>query len=802
MILTSPLYDRDPNNQYGDFTYKWSDPNTDADHFQSFASTGRGLIDQSIFPIIRYRDIYSLGENMTFFYNAVGETTSPSTPTYEVVHNNLRKNLDCLCASPSFNQLMWRATGTSSDNNTPLLYNAKYSPDGIYNVSYSQCFAREWSYNDIVLYPYFALIYNNNGTINIPTCSYNEMMEYASSYQVYVRGLYLTPYFGDINEGTLERSVFMNIGPYCQFAGTIPKLKCTYHNTYYANLYNKVISKIGTDSGVYEFGIGSGSTWYLFATPLFVPGTKYYRSAITDLNNNNIMPYDISLFEEVIWADTSVRLFATTPDAATKMVDRLGYNWAKSQDAALHAKTGSHCDNPDIRCAIIDPETNTITPDVLEGENIAYYAAEVPESNYNWGTGAVDYNGSTIADIRTATEPEQPTLEPVDEIDLNEPTMATTGGTSMWIMSELDLQMFFKVLWNPDGSRFDDFVKGCALCGENPMDSIISLRLYPLNLQQRCTYETKTVCFGRTNMGEELRDKFHVTSSNIIVINLGTFNFNDFGMYKDFRDYEPYSDYAVYIPFCGIIPLSAIECVNTTISIKMIIDLCTGSCTGVLFTNNVPYKYLDGMIGIDVPVTGRNLAGYANTVLAAALGGGTVATRSPMAKKSIAGANEWGAAQKSTARLNLSQFSENMYTGAFASEASETAMLGATGAGGMALGAAAPVAMGLAFGIAGAAIGGAAAALTSSPAVESVGSNTPATALAKPLKPYLIVRRSDSWIPAHYDQLYGRPCQQGGTISDFVGFCTFGNIKIESISYATSEEKVLISELLTKGVFL
>lgn len=798
MILSSPLYDRDPNYQYGDYTYKWSDPNTDADHFQSFASTGMGLIDQSIFSLIRGNDKYTLGNYMSFIYNAIGQSANPDDIHTKSVKNNLRKNLDNLAANAS-NSSLW--TISTSVGSSPAFYNAKYSPDGVYNLNYDQRFAREYQYNDIVLVPvFYTMVYDT--VVDLYAYTYEQLMEAQAEHPVAIAAIYIEPYIGDINSGAVaQRQLLNGLSPYAQFAGTVPYLKCTRSDSVYQQVRNYTVAYDSDTSGVFEFAVGTqGYKWCLFETVPWRLNNKYFSYAPTNIHGF-VIPYDISLFEVSQWADPNMRLLTTSVQTAVTMVDRLGYNWAKNRNSALTAKTGSHCDDPNIRCAVIDPDTNTITSEVLEGEYIAYYADEHPESNFNWGSGAVDYNGATIADIRTQTDVDQPTIEPVDEIDLNIPVIATTGGTSVWIMSQLDMDLFFTDLWDPDGNIFDDIVKGAALLGENPMDSVISLRMYPLNLQQYCTYENKNVCFGRT-MLPSMSHKFHMTSSNIIVLNLGTFNFNDFGMYKDFRDYEPYSDYAIYIPFCGIIPLSAIECVNTTIGVKMIIDLCTGSCTGVLFTNNVPYKYLDGMIGIDVPVTGRNLAGYANTVLAAALGGGTVATRSPMAKKSVAGANEWGAAQKGTARLNLAQFSENISTGAFASEAGETAMLGATGAGGMALGAAAPAAMGLAFGVAGAAIGGAAAALSTSPAVESVGSNTPATSLAKPLSPYLIVRRSDSWIPSYYDKLYGRPCQQGGIISDFVGFCTFGNIKIESMSYATSEEKVLISELLTKGVFL
>ena len=74
--------------------------------------------------------------------------------------------------------------------------------------------------------------------------------------------------------------------------------------------------------------------------------------------------------------------------------------------------------------------------------------------------------------------------------------------------------------------------------------------------------------------------------------------------------------------------------------------------------------------------------------------------------------------------------------------------------------------------------------------------------LAKPLFPYFIVMRSESWIPDNYAKLHGRPLQQGGKVKDFSGYSTFSNIKMENIGVATSEEKTLISKILASGVYI
>ncbi|WP_213033650.1 hypothetical protein, partial [Acinetobacter baumannii] len=95
----------------------------------------------------------------------------------------------------------------------------------------------------------------------------------------------------------------------------------------------------------------------------------------------------------------------------------------------------------------------------------------------------------------------------------------------------------------------------------------------------------------------------------------------------------------------------------------------------------------------------------------------------------------------------------------------------------------------LAFTVGGAALGAAVPALLNNPAPQSAGCNAPATGLAKPLYPYFIVRRSDCWIPENYNHLYGRPVQEGGVVSDFHGFCKFGNLNLNGLE-ATETEKL------------
>lgn len=787
MSTYSEKYAQNVGGFYGwNVTYPWSNPNVDPQYYQSYATTGEASIDPTIFQIIRPNDPWSLGAHYSFWSNSDG--SGWRQPTWEVVSNNYKKNVDAMSklnSAPVFNVM-------NTNNN---FYNdMKYSPDAIaYSIDYNQLFLRDYDYNSLVMLPKFWYIYWENNSWYQTYAPYSQIEPIHSQHpDGLVMELNVEFYYGQVNSGAVNSRSAFPFSPYIQFAGTIPVLR------YNTSVVADAVYRDGYTSGVFlgtEAVSSSGSMKIFNTMGYYADNNKCFNSPSS--GNTFIIPFSSDLLVSH-WLTNSndIRYGMTLEDAVT-IIDRLGYNWAKSLNAAQTAKTGSWCTDPDIRCPVIDPENNTVTTVVNEGNFISDYAINNPDSNYNWGTGDPEFDGKTMIQVVENTNPVQSTTEPTEEIDLNEPVLATTGGNSAWILTQDKIDEFFLWLWNPDGSIFDDIVHACALLGENPMDSIVSLKVFPIDLRELPRVE-KYICFGRKV--STVRAGL-LTGSNLVNIDLGSFYFNDSGMFNDFRDYEPYSDYSLYIPFVGVIPLQAVECINTTISVKMIVDLVVGACTAVIFTNGVPYKYIDGQIGIDMPVTGRNLASYGQTILAGALAGipvsgkvaGAISSSETGAKVASGSVNALGRGAMNIASgmglgsspaVGLADAGMNFATGSL------NAAAGAAGLGALGLIGAAPI-------IAGAAI----PALLNNPQPQTAGCNAPATGLSKPLYPYFIVRRSDCWIPDNYNKLYGRPVQQGGKISDFHGFCKFGNLCLDGID-ATEVEKTMINDILQNGVII
>ena len=745
--------------------YNWND-DTHADTYQSFASTQKGTIDQSIYGFTRQNNAWAYGANYTF--RMTGD--SPGLPYMEVQSNRLKKN----------NAMFFRDWNTQANTGEFYQNYCYYSP-GV-----ATCLGvNPWInmyYNKMYVRPLVTLVHPTSGAYVIS----KTINEWLSEYPEYKCSLLSID---------VVKLLTNNAGLYypliCQYAGII-----------YKNIFsgNKFYRGDGLEGVYYCFNAGSYQILY-----------SSFSSNANNLSSSRILN---ALFLDITQMDTSVcysnmdRQYhhCISYSDVYYILNNLGVYWTSA--FTVEGELGQNCSDPNVHCPVIDSDTRMVTDTVLVGEEIAQYAYDHRDDEYcnfnlDYGAGTDEQGNPVGITYQQYIEspnwnPNQPTVDEADIIDLNQPVIATTGGNTCWIMTEGYVKTFFTFLWNPDGTIFSDIVQAVQLLGENPMDSIVSLRFYPLDLTNYTSTSTHNIFFGRY---DTLLPNRYLTSTNIINLDLGTFYFNDVGMFKDFRDYEPYSRYMLYIPFCGIVELTAIECIGTTIQIKMIIDLVTGACTAVIFTNNVPYRYIDGMIGIEVPVTGRNMAQYGQQILNAALAGATggviAGSKAAVARPTFS--NQLNAASGNLHEdLSGASYDMSNPNGVFNDfrNANAPAFMRTPGyavAGG---------ALGLAFGAAGAAVGGMGAALLNAPKPQMSGSNAPAMGMSKPLYPYIIVQRSDSWLPENYTELYGRPLQEGGVVGDFTGYSEFGNVRLDNISNATAEEKTLISKLLVNGVYL
>lgn len=341
---------------------------------------------------------------------------------------------------------------------------------------------------------------------------------------------------------------------------------------------------------------------------------------------------------------------------------------------------------------------------------------------YTWTT-PTDWQDNPFNGISN-TDPNNYT----DKIDLNNPTLSNVNVFNRsFAVNANTVKNLADFLWNADETKFQEIVKGLALMGENPMNSIIDLRLFPFNVAlKNSATEAEPIVIGRTNTGV---NGIKLTEKVNSLIDLGECTF--FTKFKNFLDYEPYTTAQLYIPYIGVVPVSTAEFMGHRISVKMIVDYTTGAGTAIVFKDDIPFIYRNGVVGISIPMTGNDSASYASTVIGNVVGGAVGGVTS------IASGNIGGAVSSA----------EKLYSGF------------ATGTN-----------------------------------YQEASASSPSVATWQPQRCYFIIDRPILNAPDNYGRTIGFACEKTGKLSDFKGFTVVSNPEI-NFRCTDSERQYIVNML-------
>ena len=136
----------------------------------------------------------------------------------------------------------------------------------------------------------------------------------------------------------------------------------------------------------------------------------------------------------------------------------------------------------------------------------------------------------------------------------------------------------------------------------NPINAIVKLERYPLN-SIPYTGDLTNLKLGKYQAS---------TGGYVMPYTSMTYDFKKINIApkfgNSFLDYNPYTVYQLYVPFCGTTDLNPSDFIGKTLSVRMVIDFTTGSCTAYILSNGLAIKTLNGSCSIDVPVTGTESA--------------------------------------------------------------------------------------------------------------------------------------------------------------------------------------------------
>ena len=410
-----------------------------------------------------------------------------------------------------------------------------------------------------------------------------------------------------------------------------------------------------------------------------------------------VTPYGAKLWEFVAGIEVHTHFLGDRNDVL-KIAANTGFFCATTTASAKNADLKKITD-PHIIIGKMNDE-GAISDKVLTGSDIkGNTLQDTWTKTTDTGNG---FNGIANTDPNNYT----------DKIDLNTPTLSNVNVFNRsFAVNSNSVRQLADFLWNADETKFQEIVKGLALMGENPMNGIIDLRLFPFNVALKNSATTaEHIVIGRTDTGVS---GIKLTENVNSLIDLGECTF--FTKFKNFLDYEPYTTAQLYIPYIGVVPVSTAEFMGHKISVKMIVDYTTGAGTAIVFKDDIPFIYRNGVVGITIPMTGTDSASYASTVIGNVVNG-AMGIASATATDNMSG---------------LVNSANQMYSG-FAT----------------------PV------------------------QYQSASASSPSVATWQPQKCYFIIDRPILNVPNNYGRTVGYACEITGKLSDFKGFTVVSNPEI------------------------
>ena len=320
------------------------------------------------------------------------------------------------------------------------------------------------------------------------------------------------------------------------------------------------------------------------------------------------------------------------------------------------------------------------------------------------------------------------TSEPIDFQDAPAIGAYDTGMVSLYVPTAANLQSLASYLW---AGAFD--VNNFRKLVADPMDVIIGLSIVPLTATQIGT-TSATLMVGNISTTVSMPR----ANKQYVVVDCGTINIlPKWGAYLDFA---PYSKLQLFLPYIGYVDISPDDCMNTTISVKYVIDILSGSCVAqVKCSDHVLYEY-SGTCSCPCPVTAGQ---YQNVVMGALRGIGAVAA--------IAGGYSSGNVGAAMSGLN---------------EAISTVRDSVK------------------------------------PEVSRSGGFGGSSGLMGHQTPYLVLTIPRLCIPGEQEKMIGYPSFVTSLLGDLTGFCAIETIHISGIAGASTDDLDEIDTLLKRGVFL
>ena len=200
-------------------------------------------------------------------------------------------------------------------------------------------------------------------------------------------------------------------------------------------------------------------------------------------------------------------------------------------------------------------------------------------------------------------------------------TWSSNAFTKMYVLTDSQVSALANELYTavsaaPAGEEIERYNQSVFLT-QNPIDCIISLKKFPMNLPYSAAVPMKLGSYTTTVNAAPL-----LYSTGIYSFTFS--NSSNNGLYpwfdKSFLDYEPYTKCELTIPFCGTVEIPTTYLHDyDTIDVKLVVDFITGACTAYIQARNITIDSVSGECAVSLPVNGIQSATLDSQIHSAAV---------------------------------------------------------------------------------------------------------------------------------------------------------------------------------------
>lgn len=418
-------------------------------------------------------------------------------------------------------------------------------------------------------------------------------------------------------------------------------------------------------------------------------------------------------------------------------------------------------------------------------ENIPEWENEQDADDYNDGEKDIE-DANNWGDISGGFTPKNKTGEDNEETEFGE--VRTRGFFSQqYILDQTALSALANDLFDTSTSFWEAISAGLRMYGDNPIEAVMGLSFWPFPLDSIFSglIPAQKIWFGGYGWDVSAGSAKKIFYPNGYK-SLGSIRIQR--TFNSWRDFSPYTRLYVSLPYCGVFELELERYYNKTVEVRYFFDTRTNGCLACLIADGHLMDYFNGQMGVTMPITLTDYAGYANSQIATLLGAGALAAGA--AGVMAAGVVGLGGAAAGLAGSAIGG------SGIAGAAAAAGAGLNAAGAAAI-LGAGAPVA--------GAAIGAKTVYGLSQNNINkhNITKGGSSSMINEYLPQYVefIFEIQKDCAPDNYVAMYGKPSMKSGSISSFQGFLKCQSVKLDC-GVATENEKNQIKTMLLNGIYI